>query len=205
MGDTSEPFDWWNSASDDWREQAELAAEDTPDPIIPDLGYTESNTHWILLYMHAQRGQIRPEALRRMSDSDLKYLAGIHIGHPDFFEPQRPDSPTTGGGESDQAYRERIGRGVKVAENVTRARQELERRAEDRRAEQLRRATIRAGVLAGGAAIIAAALAAAASIGFTGRSDGGSTPVTVIVQAPTTTTSSSTPPSTAAASTTSTP
>lgn len=80
--------------------------------VFPRLQYTETNDEWVLLRGHAARGQIRPDILRRMTNSDLEYLAGMPNLNP-----------------TQQATSEQWAQEVKVVENAIRAARVLQRRS----------------------------------------------------------------------------
>jgi len=121
-------IDILKGVSDQRLAQATADAANRHPEVLPALSFTEGNPRWVLLYDHAQVGQIRPEKMKRMRRDDLEFLAGMTQGHGDLNE--------------DQA--------TKLAGNVARARDTLERRSRFR--------------TAAGAAVIGAAVGAAISL-----------------------------------------
>lgn len=56
--------------------------------VLPGLRSTESNLHWTLLYDHARAAQIKPLVMHRMRRSDLEFLAGMSLSHPELSAPK---------------------------------------------------------------------------------------------------------------------
>lgn len=67
---------------------ARKAAKKSINGVLPGLRSTESNFHWTLLYDHARAAQIRPLIMHRMRRSDLEFLAGMSLPHPELSAPK---------------------------------------------------------------------------------------------------------------------
>ena len=108
---------------------AKEAAGKHPKGELLALPFTESNEEWILLYEHAQIGQITPQAMRYMKRKDLYYLAGMTFPHPKLMQPKNDAKSTVSVyawtyDDSDQRW-DRV---TKLQGNAVRAKNELERR-----------------------------------------------------------------------------
>jgi hypothetical protein len=93
------------------------------------LPFTEAEEEWVLLYEHAQIGQISPQAMKYMKRKDLYYLAGMTFPHPKLMQPKNESASA----QSLYAWTcddsdERWDRVTKLQGNAARAKHELERR-----------------------------------------------------------------------------
>jgi len=69
-------------ASQESLKNANEAAAKHPIGALKKLPFTEANPEWVLLYEHAQIGQITPSTMRYMKRRDLYFLAGMVFPHP---------------------------------------------------------------------------------------------------------------------------
>jgi|SRR5665213_204583 len=72
----------------DTLERAQELAKDANKGKLPNLPFTEANPDWVLLYNHANIGQITSATMRRMKRPDLYYLAGMTFPHPALLQPR---------------------------------------------------------------------------------------------------------------------
>jgi len=105
--------------------QAKKAAKAHRNGKLSKLPFTESNYEWVLLYEHAQKGQITPEAMRDMKRIDLYYLAGMTFPHPELLQPKTEDEQKFKFLTSTEEKWDRI---TKLQGNAARANIELKRR-----------------------------------------------------------------------------
>lgn len=106
-------------------ESAKKAAVNHSSGKLPKLPFTEANYEWVLLYEHAQIGQITSETMRYMKRRDLYYLAGMTFPHPELTQPMSDNEkkfPGIG------AHKTRWSRATKLQGNAVRAKFEIDRR-----------------------------------------------------------------------------
>lgn len=108
---------------------AKKAASEHVKGELDSLPFTEAQEDWVLLYEHAQVGQISPQAMRYMKRKDLYYLAGMTFPHPKLMQPKNVSVPplSVSAWHYDDSD-ERWNRVTKLQGNAARAKNELERR-----------------------------------------------------------------------------
>jgi hypothetical protein len=107
-------------------QDAKKAAINHPLGELPKFTFTEANPEWVLLYEHAQTGQLTSAVMRRMRRRDLYYLAGLTFPHPALIAPKSEEEEKiiALSGIAEKRW-ERL---TKLQANAVRAKIELDRR-----------------------------------------------------------------------------
>jgi len=107
-------------------QEAKKDAVNHPLGDLPHFTFTEANPEWVLLYEHAQTGQLTSAVMRRMRRRDLYYLAGLTFPHPALIAPKDEEEKKIMllGIQAEKRW-ERL---TKLQANAVRAKIELDRR-----------------------------------------------------------------------------
>jgi hypothetical protein len=117
---------WWIDVGDEAQvddkvavEQAKADAKASDKGVLhKQLGSTEKQYRWVLLYNHVRVAQIAPGKFKRIRRADLNFLVGMSFPHPDLTDPKQK-------GESVKDFRNRRTEITKLQGNVARAKEQL--------------------------------------------------------------------------------